>query len=37
MVSFHAGLSDYSATFHYNGDVGIGNINPLDDGGVTTY
>ena len=34
---YNAGLSDYCATFDYNGNVGIGNTNPLDDGGYTNY
>jgi hypothetical protein len=34
---YTASINDNCATFHYNGNVGIGNTNPLDDGGATTY
>jgi hypothetical protein len=36
-TAFNAVLNDYCATFDYNGNVGIGKTNPLDDGGYTNY
>jgi hypothetical protein len=36
-TAFNASLSDYCAAFNYNGNVGIGNNNPLDDGGASTF
>jgi hypothetical protein len=35
--AYNASINDSCATFNYNGNVGIGNLNPLDDGGATTY
>ncbi len=35
--TFNADIIDYCATFDYNGSVGIGNKNPMDDGGDTTF
>ena len=34
---YTAGIVDHVATFQYDGNVGIGNSNPMTDGGVTSY
>jgi hypothetical protein len=34
---YTAGIVDHVATFQYDGNVGIGNSNPMTDGGVTNF
>ncbi len=36
-VFYTAQIADACMTFKYNGNVGIGNTNPLDDGGYISY
>jgi hypothetical protein len=36
-VAYNATIDDYCATFDYNGNVGIGNPNPLNNGGSITH
>ena len=36
-ATYNASTADYCATFNYDGDVGIGNPNPLTNGGTTTH
>ena len=36
-ILYNAEIADYCATFDYNGNVGIGNPNPLDNGGSITH
>jgi len=35
--NFNAEIVDAVMTLNYNGGVGIGNTNPLDDGGITSF
>ncbi len=36
-TTYTAQIADACMTFNHNGNVGIGNTNPLDDGGYISY